>query len=197
MHWFSGLTGKWLLYGSDLCVHLTRRKIWSWPHCQIKWKVGLFLLNSTEWTFLTLFSGTWHPAGAISLLADRRAKTASWKHRAEDGRFALQVKEEIINSCLDKTISFSPCWSDMQWRGVKIIHTILCSWIESKLVNPSREYYFYRPPPHIFTSSQLFKLVKKHWQRLLISPSSWQWCEANNFPYDFAKLWIKSTDVLS
>lgn len=142
MHWFSGLTGKWLFHESGLHVHLTRRKRWSWPHCQIKWKMGLFLRNSTEWTFLTLFSGTWHPAGAITLLADRRAKTASWKHSAEDGRFALQVKEEIINSHLDKTVSFSPCWSNMQWSGVKIIHTVLRSWVESKLLSPSCEYYF-------------------------------------------------------
>lgn len=42
MHWFSGLTCKWLLYGSDLHVHLTRRKIWSWSHCQIKWKIVFF-----------------------------------------------------------------------------------------------------------------------------------------------------------
>lgn len=95
-HWFSGLTCKWLLYGSDLHVRLTRRKKYEVDHIA-KWngRSFFFLWKSTKWTFLTLFSGTQHPAGVIGHLADRRAKTARWNHRAEDGRFGLQVKEEI------------------------------------------------------------------------------------------------------
>lgn len=96
------------------------------------------VLNEPLWLYFEAPSTLAGPC----LLLDRRGETALLKAQSRGGQVCSPSGGDY--SLCDKTISFSPCWSNMQWSGVKIIHTILCSWTVSKPQRPSCEYYFYR-----------------------------------------------------